>query len=603
MLRHRPSTNNAKDCLGVLWGLCGGGHLALAKQLVDGDDADDGTDKRGARDLGCDYGRRKDARWVRESGLEWPLVGANGLRDEVREIVVSMGAYDDTLLSVVCAGGHIETAKWIVEKFGLNESWELTAPFMAAVRAGKLEVAKWLCCSFGVVLAVNILGVNYPTPFSFHGNLEMIKWLVDVFPESWKWNNDEKTCSPLVFTSIMNNEEITLKERFEAFQWIKSYFSFDQDAIQNASCRYVINVEALKWLVKTHGVVLIDTDISVVWWTSVEGVDSVEWLVKHHRMSLTAGTFVGACGNIQDDLHCVKVLSQVVDLAPTSPETALVVALATGNMKIANWLESNFHVLEKNIKSSPERVNSTLVKLCRFCANHCDTRAIKWFVQHVPAHIIEEKTLTKLIVERKARFSVLEFLLGFYHFPSISSIGDRMLWSEVVVEALHTGWSPLTSLIVSHGGLTIDDVTHAIRMDLSQRYSSKAMKRLIHEYNMVETGQERLKDSSFMITKLMFANKTRCAEWFISNFHVSMEEMLLRVFPEITADIACLKLAAFTLSSPVHIEYVRRNLGLTHQHITHLIHATPDLHFPSQETQLWVNKYLITHPQQNEKNH
>ncbi|KAH3764143.1 hypothetical protein Pelo_4018 [Pelomyxa schiedti] len=556
MLRHKPTTNNAKDCLGVLWGLCGGGHLALAKQLVDGDDADAGTDKRGAGGLGCDYGRRANARWVRESGLEWPVC-ANGLRDEVREVVVTRGG-DDTLMSVVCAGGHIDTAKWVVERFGLKESWELAAPFMAAVRAGKLEVAKWLCSSFGVVWAVNMLGLNYPADLSVGGDLEMIKWLVEVFPDSWKWEKDAKTCTPLVLCDVMNNRDITLKERIEAFQWIKSYFSFDQEAIQNASLQRITNVESLKWLVETHGVVLSDALLSVLWWKSVEGVESVEWLVKHHRMSLTVATFVGACRNIKDDLHCVKVLSQVVDLPPTSPDEALVVALATGNMKIANWLESSFHVLEKNIKSSPERVNSTLGELCTRSGNHCDTRAIKWFFQQVPAPVIQEDTVTGLIFKRRVRFSILEFLLGFFHLPAISSLWAEVRWSKF---ACHTG------------GLPVEEVARAIMMAGSHYYSGSVIKRLIQEVVHLQLSR--------------VFGRAGC--------HVSlaMWKMLLRVFPEITADFACQRMAGSTLSSPIHIEYVRRNLGLTHDHIMHLVQAKPGLLFPaSKETELWLHKSM-----------
>ncbi|KAH3742677.1 hypothetical protein Pelo_15921 [Pelomyxa schiedti] len=543
ILRHKPTRNNTRECLSVLWGLCGGGHLEMARQLVDGDCAAAGTDERRAGGLGCDYGR-SDVRWVKESGLAWP-VGENDLRDEVRAIDITPdGSEDETLLSEVCRGGHLETAKWVVERFRLRESWELAAPFMAAVRAGKLEVARWLCGLCGVVWAVNTLGLNYPVKFYFEGNLEMVQWLVEVFPGSWSLEKPEKCYSPVgLAAGVMCNKKITLKERVEAFQWLRSHFSFDLQEVQTVATG-TRGVESLMWLIETHGV---QPPVSMWWWREVEGVESVEWLVKHLPMSVTAANFLEVCGNIKDDLHCVRVLlSEVVNLTPTDHEEALIEALSNGNIKIANWLEATFHIMEKNVNVAAPKANATLISLCKNYSNYCDTRAIRWFFEHVSADKIDESSLAR---------------------------ADQRKWSKVLLGAVVTGWTPISSQLISCRAV---DSSHAIN----------SMKRVIHEYHL-ENQPEYIKYNNNVLIELINANNTRCAEWLIHNFEVTLEElghpscankeisfpmwkMLLRVFPEITADFIRDHLWWALMSSPVHIEFAMKAVGITQAHMAQL---------------------------------
>ncbi|KAH3766881.1 hypothetical protein Pelo_1254 [Pelomyxa schiedti] len=508
ILRHKPAAtrNNTRECLSVLRGLCGGGHLEMAKQLVDGGDA--ATDQRGARGLGCDYGSC-DVRWVREAGLVWP-VGESDLRDEVRAIDLTPdGNEDDSLLSEVCRGGHLETAKWVVERFRLRESWELAAPFMAAVRAGKLEVARWLCGLCGVVWAVNTLGLDYPVDFYCAGNLEMVQWLVEVFPGSWRLEKAAKCHSPVkLAVGVMRNEMITLKERIEAFQWLKSHFGFDQQAVQKVATG-TAEVESLMWLKETHGVQLTPASLSW-WWTDVE---------------VTAATFVQACGNIKDDLHCVRVLSQGVNLTPTNHEEALMEALYSGNIKIANWLEATFHVMEKNVNATAPKANSTLILLCKKYNNYCDTRAIRWFFEHVSADKIDESSLARAV--RHTRFSVLSFLLELFHFTPTAADKqqEQRKWSAVLRQAVTTGWTPISSQIISCGAVDSSYAVNCVIQSTGSHFiCGKAMKKLIREYHLEEMP-ELVKYNNNLLAELVHANKTRCAEWLIQNFQVTLEEV------------------------------------------------------------------------------
>ncbi|KAH3766068.1 hypothetical protein Pelo_2070 [Pelomyxa schiedti] len=584
ILRHRShdGSGGTRECLSVLWGLCGGGHLAMAQQLVDGGPG--------------------EPSWARAAGLAWPA-GENDLRDEVR--AVDVGQYrdhDDTLLSEACRAGHLETAKWVASRFRLRDNWDLAAPFAAAVAAGRLDVAQWMWGSFGVGWAFNTLGFDYPCGFSFGGNLEMIKWLVGLFPEGWKWGASSETSSPMVFAwGVLSNRGLTLRERIEAFQWLKSYFHFDQPALQTVTDN-TSSVESLKWLLDTQGVQL--TGSIRWWWREVEGLESVEWVVEHFPISIKPDTFVEACGNFKDDLNCVKVLSRVVNLTPAHRKEALIKALTRCNITVANWLESTFSVMEKNVGADTEQANSALLTLCRGYYNYGDVRGIKWFFRHIPVSIIKEVTVAKALCA--STYSVLAFLLNLFAFPAQSEQIKRQ-WLKALATALDDqgGWSPLLTQIVSHGGLTPGEVSFRIHICEQDFCCSKVLKRLIHEFHITE----QLVNKGVILSKLMESGKTRCAEWFIHHFHVNLAEvsktgdisfpmwkMLLKVFPEVTGEnlLTTGNLIGGLLTTPVHLEYAMRNRGLSQEVLAEIFHDLPPSSAPTRETLLWFRKFILT---------
>ncbi|KAH3723409.1 hypothetical protein Pelo_17887 [Pelomyxa schiedti] len=572
ILRHKSKRNNTRECLSVLWGLCGGGHLEMAKQLVD---------------AGRSYGRGGGAG---DADLAWWVRGSGAIE------IIDDGQNDVTLMSEVCRGGHLETAKWVVSKFRIRESWELAAPFVAAVAGGKMEVAQWLLGSFGVGWAINILGFDYPVEeFYFGGNLEMLKWLLDVFPETWALEEGSKARSPVpLAVCVMNNHKLTLKERIEAFQWLKSRFHFDQQAIQ-VIYSWTERVESLKWLMETHGAQPTGTTMSQ-WWWEPEGVESVEWLVEHFPMAVTPTTFVEACANIKDDLHCIQLLSQGVDLTPTITEKALLCALRHCRVQVANWLEATFHVMEKNVGADPEKANSTLIDLCKSYEHPRDTRGIKWLFQHIPVSTIEESTVSTVLCH--SRSSVLSFLMSLFNISGLTHSDDNI--NKIVETTLTHGWNPLIAQIISQGYLKYYHVTfyHGVIN------CSKAFKRLFDELHIAETHFS----THMVLLELVNTGHTGLTEWFIKRVNVTSDQlpettpvsfqmwkMLLHVFPDMTGQKLLTGNLRFALVlSPTHAEHAMRNHGITLAGITPLLLdllPSPILN-PLPETRLWARQWL-----------
>ncbi|KAH3722608.1 hypothetical protein Pelo_18686 [Pelomyxa schiedti] len=519
-------------------------------------------------------------------------------------------------MSEVCRGGHLETAKWVVSRFGLRESWELAAPFAAAVCAGKLEVAQWLCGSFGVGWAMNTLGWKYPSGFRFKGDLDTLKWLLEVFPDTWKWGGKMKPMG--LASGVMNNKKIPLKSRVEALNWLKSQFPFDQQAIQHLTNK-IWEPEALKWMMETHAVKPKNERtgswfLHSYWWREVEGVNSVEWLVDNFPMALRPSTFFDACKNVSDDVHCVKVLSQVVTLTSSSTEKAILAALAHGNVRIANWLEATFHVMERNVSTDSKKANSMFDNLCVLSPNYGDTRAAEWFFQHVPATLIKESTVVRAL--SWAQSSLLLLLLRLFNVPSVVPPDDKP-WINIIRSALSTCWNPVLTHIASNGLVTPVCVANHISEESYEYISSKVLKRLVHEFHITEDVVD-VSTKCSILGRLMSSGKTSCAEWFIKHFHVTFEEMLqeiklrdisfpmwkmlLSVFPQVTANIVVEKMRR-AVRSPVHIEFAMRNLGLTTEQVTKWIEEDPVFSDTetATETKLWAHKFTRVHPSTSKK--
>ncbi|KAH3722441.1 hypothetical protein Pelo_18854 [Pelomyxa schiedti] len=137
--------------------------------------------------------------------------------------------------------------------------------------------------------------------------------------------------------------------------------------------------------------------------------------------------------------------------------------------------------------------------------------------------------------------------------------------------------------------------------------SSRVVKWLIESFNL--TRDQVTQNNNWILSFLITTSKASCAEWIITKFHITFHEamdmvkthhawnsvslrtwrMLLRQFPEITADVVrdTESFMHIVTASPLNIEFSVSKLGLRKYEIVSYLKATGDSS-TGDTTPLWV---------------
>jgi len=117
-----------------------------------------------------------------DKGLYWIPELEDDLAIKILEIFYEKGAKpDDSIIQAPACNGDLKTVKYLVERFGINPSYDEDAPVIAAASMGHMDMVKYL-----VGLGANPLNPEYEegaeTAMSgaiCKGHLEMVKYLID----------------------------------------------------------------------------------------------------------------------------------------------------------------------------------------------------------------------------------------------------------------------------------------------------------------------------------------------------------------------------------------------------------------------------------------
>ncbi|KAH3731401.1 hypothetical protein Pelo_17770 [Pelomyxa schiedti] len=266
---------------------------------------------------------------------------------------------------------------------------------------------------------------------------------------------------------------------------------------------------------------------------------------------------------------------------------------------VANWLEANFHVMEKNVAVNTEKANAALMEICKCYCTHCDVRGIKWFFDRVPVSIIDEGTAATVL--SCSHSSALSFLLSLFNFSQLPFRHQNL--KKIVEKALSTGWNPLVDHVVSTGVLTPLECASCLEVFQFEIHCSKVFKRLVCDTHITEEHIYRRTALSRLIT----TGCTGLVEWFINHVHLTSDQLhenrtlpfrmwkvLQRVFPDLAGEnLVSGKLGLSMATSPLHIEYAMRNHGISLDRITQLVEGILAPLVPD-ETKLWARKSTTT---------
>ncbi|KAH3723077.1 hypothetical protein Pelo_18219 [Pelomyxa schiedti] len=521
--------------------------------------------------------------WWEDCGIKW-LGGAGDLENDndfmVRDLVYDTEVEDtSTLLCCVCKEGHLDVAKWIITRFGVKE-WELGKPIIAALKGGHLGVAQWLAWRFDMRLASRVLSYGY----QFAGqsrNLEVMKWCDDVFA---------LTEEDADYKGLLSGES-TAEEQIEGCKWFSNKFpewKLDTESTQ------VYHQKTLRWLIES-GLVMPDTNFCL-WcaYNSICDANLIEWLIDSFNVPLPE-CFYDVFQNQKDSVEVVKVMIQRANTVSVI-DNSIMNALSVGNFAVADWLEDTYHLTQTGgVKS-----------LTLSCATHYTEgpEALKWFLDRVPhVELIEQHEVTESILEclKLDNIRGALYLLETFHLPHDTNTAT--MWKEVL------GCLPRSDLasaqkMAALGQFSQSEVAESLQAEL-ECSSSKVVKWLIESFNL--TRDQVTQNNNQILYVLIIASRASCAEWIITKFHVTFHEvmdmvkkrynswhsvslrtwrMLLRQFPEITADVVrdTESFLYIVAASPLNIEFSVSKLGLTKREMVRFYKTARTV---GTETPLW----------------
>ncbi|KAH3732834.1 hypothetical protein Pelo_16343 [Pelomyxa schiedti] len=360
--------NNTKECLTVLKGLCAGGHLEVAQELVDGKSS-------------C----FRSLRWT---------PNAPDMLYYIREL----SANCKSLLFEACEGGSLETVKWVMSKFRVGtEDWELIRPFQCAVRRGHVDTVKWLASTTGVVAACQrscTVKNLQKTDFILSSNVEVVRMCTTWFPGKRKdVLTREILCSFMESASQKNDTD------FQAgCEWIMPKLLVEQ---AGHLLLHLTSPRGVKWLMSK------DPGLTPSMCTfKIADKELLRWMTT--KFPVTPHFFICSCGNENDSVEMMQTVLGMTtkSLTLNHLREGLGQALSVNNISIAEWLDSTFHLVS-SMKSG--KTTSLFVQICK--GQNC-SRGLQWFLTHVQVQHISENFVHRAVALNLHQFHELSVLLN-----------------------------------------------------------------------------------------------------------------------------------------------------------------------------------------------
>ncbi|KAH3765863.1 hypothetical protein Pelo_2266 [Pelomyxa schiedti] len=579
MRRRRSRGNKAFAC--VLGGLCVGGHLGMAKGLVDPGDCGSGGGGGGV-----DWG-----------GLAWQdgdgdCVVDNGLVDHVRA---------SDMLTRVCEKGHMEVAKWIIERFSVRETWEFAGPLSAAVSGGHLALAQWMVATFDLVPKFgDCPWLDIHPDACKSENLEVVKWCLETFPV-------DKIRSYKILNACLSGKT---SKCAELCQYVKERVPSLYPS--TPSFYSICNLDVLKWAMHAFLVAAPTKDNVERMCAAPEGIPFCQWLVDERAFTLTAAMFSCACKNSKDNAQTAKWLSTRVPLSPEDICDAFVTALTHSNISIASWLDETFHILNPPNSSSLNLCStssSIFVKLCQNVQQYVpDVDGMEWFLNHSSMNGVDEAVISDCIqvVVKKPSFQVALFLMEHFH---ISEPKRSELLAHILKEGVRSDTISPIKKLVSMGAFSKESVAKCLANSVGLQ-STKAARWLITHFHLEH--QHITLDNNRMLFNVITWGQGSCAEWLINKFHITLDEFLnlkwekdsllwidlftwktiQQAFPGLTAAMVKDRFLPLVCKSPVIAQVAMKGFPflLTRDDILAFCSSTAHYHF-SLSTRLWLRDY------------
>ncbi|KAH3722712.1 hypothetical protein Pelo_18582 [Pelomyxa schiedti] len=341
-----------KEFMCVLGGLCAGGHLEEAQRLVGGDWP--GLTQNRDQHAGLSSG-------VEKSGGETHYSGEQELAENVRA---------SGILREVCGRGRRDTAKWLIQRFGIKDLWEFVGPLGSALASGHLELAQWMVGTFDLVERFKKHGYrDFHSNACESGNLEVVKWCFATFPQACSHYSTFMAC---IGGKRGSSEEIC--------QYVSKHIELPH-SLDPIEFSFIRRLDVLKWVMSELPGVIASVPLYVT--EDFSGpIEFIKFFVEANLVTVTPELFLTVCRNFEDSTKLVKWLSTRLLLSQEDIDNSFVTALANSNTSIASWLEDAHHLLERHRGVTASR--QLLVRVCKgIPSSRGGVSGLDWLLAHL----------------------------------------------------------------------------------------------------------------------------------------------------------------------------------------------------------------------------
>ncbi|KAH3722682.1 hypothetical protein Pelo_18612 [Pelomyxa schiedti] len=243
---------------------------------------------------------------------------------------------------------------------------------------------------------------------------------------------------------------------------------------------------------------------------------------------------------------------------------------------------------------------------CNFPGADDRIDGLEWFLKRIPLYLIEESSIAELLATLDDKYLVNNALLVLerFHLP-IEKYHELIF--NVLLKTVQTRKLDQVKKVISLGDFQKSSIAQCLTRPGVPK-SSRTVKWLITHYNL--NHHDVSLNDNMLLYGLITSNRRSCAEWLITNFGISMDEMIgmmyrckpvshsssdfntwkmiLRLYPTITRSVVLENFMVLATRSPLCAELTMRKCSLSFDQISTFCSADVTAYGFPIKTRLWL---------------
>ncbi|KAH3756899.1 hypothetical protein Pelo_11302 [Pelomyxa schiedti] len=504
------------------------------------------------------------------------------------------------LMEEVCSNGHLEVFKWIMSNlFQINEGNKLMTGDLLLVSAhkGQFLILKWLIETFGLDHFATSMCLG--TSFRAKNGVYDLKSLVLTFPQ-WDFSSSWNLAISAGLARFSSADDI-----INVCQWLQDKFAFDGFVFTSWD-KLPQHPKVIKWALSN---VTDEYSLGDVWNLScrqIGDIDLGKWFIEEKGIIPIPDNFISACSSKFSRVSFVEWLFKHVSLSSADLLSALHKALVAQSDRISKWLEDRY------ISTTNTRPKVSLFKLCLDCRYPLE-EWFQWLFTHSSSCDIDcsESELVKIMSLTGTSKCKLCTAIFVWNKFSLSPVIHHDILVKLLDDVISYGTFSQVQQVFSLGEFSQSELEHI--SDTAVLESGKIAKWLVS--SLAQNGNEpsalpsrKPPNLARIFVELLGKNKRGSAKWLFNKFHITLADvivetkkpkatlsatvdlatwkLMLRLFPEITGNVARIHFIEIIAGSPLHAQFTSEKLGVS---LNEIAQWCRDSGYSYSDTLWWID--------------